>query len=142
VSQFCYVTLTELGTLRPLVNSPSPISVREHCEDSPDHSLAIPQGVHRDLAHAITIVDANLADMAVAIASRYANFYDRGPAHLAMVAKRESCLIELEWPVQAVQPQRCAALRCPVRALTGTTRTSRFDIEVRALLSSRPFRIR
>ncbi len=101
--------LTELGTLWPLVKRPSLISVREHCEDSPDNRLAILEGVHRDLADAVAIVNANLADMAVAIVARYANFSDGGPANLAMITKRKTCLIELEWPVQTVQPQSCAA---------------------------------
>jgi hypothetical protein len=109
LNRFCYVNLTELGALRSLAMCPSPISVREHCEDSPDDRLAILEGVHRDLADAIAIVNANLADTAVAIAARYADFPDRSPAHLAMVAKREPCFIEFEWPVQTVQPKRCAA---------------------------------
>lgn len=108
MSQFCYVALT-VNTLRPRVKSQSPISVREHREDGPDDRLAILEGVHGDLTDAIAIVNANLADMAVAIAARYADFPDRGPPHLAMIAKREPCLIELEWPVQTVQPQGGAA---------------------------------
>jgi hypothetical protein len=68
---------------------PRAISPREHCDDGSDHGLAILEGVHRNLADAIAIVNANLADMAVAIAARYADFPDRSPAHLAMVAKRE-----------------------------------------------------
>src|ERR1700722_13618259 len=104
-SHFYYVPLREFGILRPPVNNSSPISVRKHCEDSPDDCLAILESVHRDLAYAVAMVNANLADMTVAIAARYANFPDRIPAHLAMIAKREPCLIEIEWPVQAVQPQ-------------------------------------